>query len=360
MVRRSRATSGTHRCTCTTTPVSISRPTVRNWPTRWRCAGPAAGQRRSWISRSSRTAWAVSWRAAHATMAPPLAMRGCGICARSCFSGHRITARRWNAAATGSTCCSGSAPTRTARAAREAPQRRHHRPSLRQSHPRGLAGARSLRARRPPALRAAARGRALLRHRRNDREASACPRNASLPGDGLVPVASALGEHDRAALSLRIPKSRQWVARGCGHLDLLGRAGGLSGASGAGSARRRTRDGRGGADADAIARQRRRSAANTARVPAPRVGTGRIHSGLQRHIAVKEIEISFSDLVNHDSRNELEEKRQLGTDRADFFDQSMPERWWPRRFTIRKSFCLQRCSKFGNSQTPLRPYPWRQ
>ena len=42
-----------------------------------------------------------------------------------------------------------------------------------------------------------------------------------LPGDGLVPVASALGTHDRAALSLHIPESRQWVARGRGHLDLL-------------------------------------------------------------------------------------------------------------------------------------------
>jgi len=42
-----------------------------------------------------------------------------------------------------------------------------------------------------------------------------------LPGDGLVPVSSALGEHDRPALSLRIPKSRQWIARGRGHLDLL-------------------------------------------------------------------------------------------------------------------------------------------
>ena len=47
------------------------------------------------------------------------------------------------------------------------------------------------------------------------------PPGRSLPGDGLVPVASALGEHDRPALSLHIPKSRQWIAHGCGHLDLL-------------------------------------------------------------------------------------------------------------------------------------------
>jgi hypothetical protein len=45
---------------------------------------------------------------------------------------------------------------------------------------------------------------------------------ARLPGDGLVPVVSALGEHVRPELALRIPTSRQWIARGCGHLDLLG------------------------------------------------------------------------------------------------------------------------------------------
>jgi len=43
-----------------------------------------------------------------------------------------------------------------------------------------------------------------------------------LPGDGLVPVASALGEHARPELALNIPKSRTWIARGCGHLDLMG------------------------------------------------------------------------------------------------------------------------------------------
>jgi len=45
-----------------------------------------------------------------------------------------------------------------------------------------------------------------------------------LPGDGLVPVASALGEHVKPELALHISKSRQWIARGCGHLDLLGSA----------------------------------------------------------------------------------------------------------------------------------------
>ncbi len=45
----------------------------------------------------------------------------------------------------------------------------------------------------------------------------------TLPGDGLVPLASALGGHDNPGLALNIPKSRQWIARNCGHLDLLDR-----------------------------------------------------------------------------------------------------------------------------------------
>ncbi len=44
-----------------------------------------------------------------------------------------------------------------------------------------------------------------------------------LPGDGLVPLASALGRHDNPDLALNIPRSRQWIAHDCGHLDLLGR-----------------------------------------------------------------------------------------------------------------------------------------
>jgi len=40
-------------------------------------------------------------------------------------------------------------------------------------------------------------------------------------GDGLVPVASALGRHADPRLALSIPKSRQWVGYGMNHLDLL-------------------------------------------------------------------------------------------------------------------------------------------
>jgi hypothetical protein len=40
-------------------------------------------------------------------------------------------------------------------------------------------------------------------------------------GDGLVPVASALGRHARPTRELHIPPSRQWIASGVNHLDLL-------------------------------------------------------------------------------------------------------------------------------------------
>jgi hypothetical protein len=54
------------------------------------------------------------------------------------------------------------------------------------------------------------------------RQAPADPPPVRLRGDGLVPVGSALGEHEDAALSLRIPRSRQRVVHRLGHLDLLG------------------------------------------------------------------------------------------------------------------------------------------
>lgn len=41
-------------------------------------------------------------------------------------------------------------------------------------------------------------------------------------GDGLVPVASALGRHAKPTRDLRIPLSHQWIARGASHLGLLG------------------------------------------------------------------------------------------------------------------------------------------
>ena len=46
----------------------------------------------------------------------------------------------------------------------------------------------------------------------------------SLPGDGLVPVLSALGQHADQKLCLNIPESRQWVGYGMHHLDLLDNA----------------------------------------------------------------------------------------------------------------------------------------
>jgi pimeloyl-ACP methyl ester carboxylesterase len=44
-----------------------------------------------------------------------------------------------------------------------------------------------------------------------------------LVGDGLVPVASALGHHKDAAKALKFPAGRQWIASETGHLDLLSR-----------------------------------------------------------------------------------------------------------------------------------------
>ena len=44
-----------------------------------------------------------------------------------------------------------------------------------------------------------------------------------LVGDGLVPLASALGRHARSERTLRFPTERQWIGYGMGHLELLGR-----------------------------------------------------------------------------------------------------------------------------------------
>lgn len=44
---------------------------------------------------------------------------------------------------------------------------------------------------------------------------------ALLPGDGMVPVDSALGRHKDPALALDFLHEHQWVAMGTGHLDLL-------------------------------------------------------------------------------------------------------------------------------------------
>jgi pimeloyl-ACP methyl ester carboxylesterase len=42
-----------------------------------------------------------------------------------------------------------------------------------------------------------------------------------LPGDGLVPVDSALGRHPNPEMSLALSDSRQWIAFGMSHWDLL-------------------------------------------------------------------------------------------------------------------------------------------
>jgi pimeloyl-ACP methyl ester carboxylesterase len=44
-----------------------------------------------------------------------------------------------------------------------------------------------------------------------------------LLGDGLVPLDSALGRHPDPARTLELPKARQWIGYGMGHLELLSR-----------------------------------------------------------------------------------------------------------------------------------------
>jgi hypothetical protein len=44
-----------------------------------------------------------------------------------------------------------------------------------------------------------------------------------LLGDGIVPLASALGHHANPRLALQFDESRKWVAYGTNHLDLLSR-----------------------------------------------------------------------------------------------------------------------------------------
>ena len=44
-----------------------------------------------------------------------------------------------------------------------------------------------------------------------------------LIGDGLVPVRSALGQHDEARHCLEFAAENQWVARGMNHMEMLRR-----------------------------------------------------------------------------------------------------------------------------------------
>jgi pimeloyl-ACP methyl ester carboxylesterase len=53
--------------------------------------------------------------------------------------------------------------------------------------------------------------------------ASAATTRRKLPGDGLVSVDSALGRHEKPALTLAFPEAHQWIGYGMGHLDLIDR-----------------------------------------------------------------------------------------------------------------------------------------
>jgi hypothetical protein len=48
-------------------------------------------------------------------------------------------------------------------------------------------------------------------------------RGYGFPGDGLVPVDSALGRHHEPGRSLSFAKDRQWIGYGMNHWDLLNR-----------------------------------------------------------------------------------------------------------------------------------------
>jgi pimeloyl-ACP methyl ester carboxylesterase len=56
------------------------------------------------------------------------------------------------------------------------------------------------------------------------RSGQAPVRGGRISGDGLVPVASALGQHEDAQRRLRFPKNRTWIGYGMNHMDLLDRS----------------------------------------------------------------------------------------------------------------------------------------
>ena len=75
--------------------------------------------------------------------------------------------------------------------------------------------------RRVPRSRCRKTSRALRSPRSTGRKAGKL--SDRLIGDGMVPLASALGRHANPALSLRFDDARVWVAHGTNHLDLLSR-----------------------------------------------------------------------------------------------------------------------------------------
>ena len=198
MARRSPATSATRRSISPTTQACTSPSMAAPSPRRLRRSSPD-GRSKSRISSSSATAWAASSREAPA----PMARRRASVAAETAQARlSRNAASRRAARADrqlGRRHFRQDALCGRLRQARQGPQLRRHRPALREPHGRGLAGPRSLRprsdARRPVPL----------------PEGVACYAVAAttassvgglkdrLIGDGLVPVASALGRHEDPA-----------------------------------------------------------------------------------------------------------------------------------------------------------------
>jgi hypothetical protein len=56
---------------------------------------------------------------------------------------------------------------------------------------------------------------------KGERAPTSDARRDKLPGDGIVPVASALGHHANPLLTLDFPESSEWIAYSTGHLELL-------------------------------------------------------------------------------------------------------------------------------------------
>ena len=184
-------------------------------PPKWPC--------RSRNSLSSGTAWAGLSRAARAITALRRPRLAPASHASSSSLGRRTMARRWSAAATGSILRSARSLHRRLYAARPGSQRRitdlryGNLLDSRLAGPGPLRTPRRYKTSRPPS-----RQRPVFCNSCGDGDTISRLRDRFV-GDGLVPLASALGHHDETHRALGIPDDRQWIGRGMNHFDLLSR-----------------------------------------------------------------------------------------------------------------------------------------
>jgi hypothetical protein len=163
----------------------------------------------------------VSSRAAHATMARPQATNGCGTCARWCFLGTPHHGAPMERGGNWIDLLLGISPY-SAPLARLGKLRSAGITDLRygnlthedwQGRDRFARGDRRCFVPLPEGVRCYAIAATTAKH--------PSPSARRLPGDGLVPVASALGEHDPPRAFTAHSEIAAVVAHGCGHLDLL-------------------------------------------------------------------------------------------------------------------------------------------